>query len=315
MIYSYSATPVLSEIDEVRVSLLALMNAENRINYLVDYLQLLPSKEYLPDYIFITYETSLLRMFCGYGLDVYASVTAPSFRKSPIVLHEAGHLFVQRFFGDADPSGKMHEFTSISWDLKSGGDHNCWSTGCEDGYVPKPGLCADPNQEFCRGFMTTYSLTNPDEDFAESYLFYIAYGDFFRELSKTDEIAKKKYEWMKTNVFNGREYTGSPFSLDNLKHHYMLGQRWSLIYSDEKKALLEYQQELTDLEIYSVKEENKAFAEYSAGLKRTVLSYIKFSCGRSNSADVQDICKQYDLSNVNVPTEHELAISDLANYE
>ena len=56
-------------------------------------------------------------------------------------------------------------------------------------------------------FVMDHSRTNPDEDFANTFLYYIMLGDNFREMAKSNEVLKNKYEFMKDNVFNGNEYT------------------------------------------------------------------------------------------------------------
>lgn len=44
------------------------------------------------------------------------------------------------------------------------------------------------------------------EDFAESFLMYVSEGKVFRKLAESNNILKQKYDWLKTNVFNGQEY-------------------------------------------------------------------------------------------------------------
>lgn len=44
------------------------------------------------------------------------------------------------------------------------------------------------------------------EDFAESFSLYVTDGKVFRKLAESSDVLKQKYDWLKTNVFNGREY-------------------------------------------------------------------------------------------------------------
>ena len=46
----------------------------------------------------------------------------------------------------------------------------------------------------------------PWEDFAESFAMFISHGKVFKELAVLDPWMEKKYEWLKINVFSGREY-------------------------------------------------------------------------------------------------------------
>ncbi len=55
-------------------------------------------------------------------------------------------------------------------------------------------------------FVSGYAKTDCFEDFAESYLFYRLHGEKFRALAKNSSILQKKYEFMKTVVFDDMEF-------------------------------------------------------------------------------------------------------------
>jgi hypothetical protein len=55
-------------------------------------------------------------------------------------------------------------------------------------------------------FVSGYAMSDPYEDFAESYTYYILHGTEFRELAEHNSILKKKYEYLKTRVFDNKEY-------------------------------------------------------------------------------------------------------------
>ncbi len=55
-------------------------------------------------------------------------------------------------------------------------------------------------------FVTGYAMTDPYEDFAESYNYYILHGVAFRKLARENEILQQKYNYLKTRVFKGLEY-------------------------------------------------------------------------------------------------------------
>jgi hypothetical protein len=49
------------------------------------------------------------------------------------------------------------------------------------------------------------------EDFAESFSLYVLQGRIFRDKAKKSTVLQQKYNWLKTNVFKGKEYdTGNP---------------------------------------------------------------------------------------------------------
>jgi hypothetical protein len=55
-------------------------------------------------------------------------------------------------------------------------------------------------------FVSGYAKSDPFEDFAESYAYYILHGSEFRVLMQTNVILTTKYNFLKTEVFNGKEY-------------------------------------------------------------------------------------------------------------
>lgn len=56
------------------------------------------------------------------------------------------------------------------------------------------------------GFVSGYAMSDPFEDFAESYAYYILHGIEFRTLAKQNKTLAKKYDFFKNKVFNGVEY-------------------------------------------------------------------------------------------------------------
>jgi hypothetical protein len=66
-------------------------------------------------------------------------------------------------------------------------------------------------------FVTGYAMTDPFEDFAESYLSYVLHGNTFRSILSTSAVLTQKYNFLKEQIFNGQEFnTGEPAS-DKIK--------------------------------------------------------------------------------------------------
>lgn len=57
-----------------------------------------------------------------------------------------------------------------------------------------------------KDFCSQYGSTNPYEDFAECYTFYVLHGKEFFELSKGNPILRKKYFFIKNKLFSGQRY-------------------------------------------------------------------------------------------------------------
>lgn len=55
-------------------------------------------------------------------------------------------------------------------------------------------------------FVSIYAMTNPFEDFAESYAMYVLHGDQFKRMATGNSTLQKKYDFMKYYVFFGQEF-------------------------------------------------------------------------------------------------------------
>lgn len=69
-------------------------------------------------------------------------------------------------------------------------------------------------------FVTGYAMTDPFEDFAESYNFYVLHGSQFRYMAKYNARLAQKYAYLKDRVFDGREYTNNPYKLSRSSRNY-----------------------------------------------------------------------------------------------
>ncbi len=62
-------------------------------------------------------------------------------------------------------------------------------------------------------FVSIYGMSDPFEDFAETYAYYVLHGKEFRMLTKSNNMLKRKYDYMKNYVF-GKEYDNGDESFD-----------------------------------------------------------------------------------------------------
>ncbi len=69
-------------------------------------------------------------------------------------------------------------------------------------------------------FVSGYAMTDPFEDFAESYAYYILHGKEFRELAQDNDILERKYNYLKTRVFKGKEYESGEENVDEKVRHF-----------------------------------------------------------------------------------------------
>ena len=61
-------------------------------------------------------------------------------------------------------------------------------------------------------FVTQYAMSDPFEDFSETYNFYILHGKQFREMAEYNRALMSKYLFMKYFIFKGVEYDNDPYT-------------------------------------------------------------------------------------------------------
>lgn len=64
-------------------------------------------------------------------------------------------------------------------------------------------------------FVTGYAMTDPYEDFAESYNYYVLHGRQFKEMAKYNINLRRKYLYIKYFIFAGKEFNNDPSELEN----------------------------------------------------------------------------------------------------
>lgn len=55
-------------------------------------------------------------------------------------------------------------------------------------------------------FVTGYAASDPFEDFAESYVMYTLQGEKFRSMARGNDALQKKYQFLKVNIFDNKEF-------------------------------------------------------------------------------------------------------------
>jgi len=66
-------------------------------------------------------------------------------------------------------------------------------------------------------FVSGYAMSDPFEDFAESYTYYVLHNKDFRVMASSNEALLAKYQFMKNKVFNGFEYDTGDGDVNILK--------------------------------------------------------------------------------------------------
>ncbi len=66
-------------------------------------------------------------------------------------------------------------------------------------------------------FVSGYGLTDPFEDFAECYVYYVLHNKDFKSKTQTSKMLLQKYNYIKNTIFQGREYDTGTYLTSNLK--------------------------------------------------------------------------------------------------
>jgi hypothetical protein len=117
-----------------------------------------------------------------------------------VLIHEVGHV-VDTGLIDAN-DGSDSTFTDGDYPVSS-----------DDKSVDFYSVSWIANNEFqdstsSYSFVSEYAMTDPFEDFAESYLYYVLHGESFRRLALVNSQIDAKYDFLRDYVFDGVEYGG-----------------------------------------------------------------------------------------------------------
>lgn len=129
-------------------------------------------------------------------------------------IHEYAHFLDGNIYSKEQGTSRgiidTSNFYTISYDTSN--------TSYPAGSTGKPYPIRRPDSaknEFVSGYSMGWALSGkdtdkyirtPQEDFAESVAMYVVTGKVFRELAKSSFVLSQKYDWLKQNVFGGREY-------------------------------------------------------------------------------------------------------------
>lgn len=150
------------------------------------------------------------RGLAGGGNIVLRCLNVADSELASVLTHEIGHLVDANLLAGDDTSQK---------------------TGFYD--FDEPVLADDPSLAFYKiswtseadkkgaateyDFVSLYAMTDPFEDFAETYTYYRLHGPEFLALTKTSPALKNKYEFMRDYVFGEQEFDVGAENVASLK--------------------------------------------------------------------------------------------------
>jgi len=130
-----------------------------------------------------------------------------------VFIHELGHIVdiqhLRKGTLSADPS---KSFYALSWQSSSE-------------KIPSATI-AD--------FVSGYALSNQYEDFAETFAFYVLHNETFRKRAESNESLRRKYEFMRDEVFSEEAFEGTDFGTETVAAYFWDGTKLPF---DRKKYL------------------------------------------------------------------------------
>ncbi len=140
------------------------------------------------------YDTTNANQLSGftstYG-DMWIDGTAEQNAKRATIIHEYGHILDFRAL-TGNPRGKSTAFTFRTLPtFRDDPSYTFYTISWTDSTRMKPDAKT-------RDFVTDYAMTNPIEDFAESFAYYLLAHDAFEERAKKSKALQLKYDFIKT---------------------------------------------------------------------------------------------------------------------
>lgn len=127
-------------------------------------------------------------------------------------VHEIGHVVDTGLYRGTQPSSPTNFMDGNSTVLQNDISNVFYSISWESTTKKKKGVTS-------LDFVSGYAMSDPFEDFAESYLFFILHGNTFRSMTKTSSKLYEKYIFLQNIVFDGQEFTTGTV-LQNTKARY-----------------------------------------------------------------------------------------------
>lgn len=153
--------------------------------------------------LFYTYDGR--RGLSGNGAVVLRCLNVTDEELSSVLMHEIGHLVDGSLLTGTQTSSPSSFYDFGVPVMSNDTSVQFYSISWETELLRKKG-------SKILGFVSLYAMTDPFEDFAETYTYFRYHGVEFRKLLKTSEALRKKYEFMKNVVFGGQE-----FGIDGIK--------------------------------------------------------------------------------------------------
>ena len=150
--------------------------------------------------LILTFDTAARRGLGGGDKIILRCTNVTDTELSQVLIHEMGHI--------VDSSYLTGNSSSYDLDFKDGQSNISSNDPSLDFYkisfTSESELISEYNET---DFVSGYASSDPFEDFAETYNFYVSHPDLFLNFAKSNLLIQQKYNFMRDNVFSGKEFT------------------------------------------------------------------------------------------------------------
>jgi hypothetical protein len=145
----------------------------------------------------LSFNSDIRRGQAGGHTMILRCVNVDEAELTAVIVHEMGHIVDTSYL------------ESSTSDIETSFDDRGQPVYDGDPSVQLYSVSWEDNRSFTSsssGFISGYAMSNPYEDFAETYAAYVLHGPLFRLYSSYNKDLKEKYDFMKDVVFEGREF-------------------------------------------------------------------------------------------------------------
>jgi|GEM_PF-289238 hypothetical protein len=130
-----------------------------------------------------------------------------------VFVHEMGHIVDTGVLGGHSAAGMSAYVDPRSSVFKDDPSIDFYSVSWRSAKAVHKGSTAND-------FVTIYGMSNPFEDFAETYNFYLLHGSQFKFMASSNKRLGAKYDYMKRRIFDGKEFANNDFKLNSKRRNY-----------------------------------------------------------------------------------------------
>lgn len=145
----------------------------------------------------LSFDPTIRRGLAGGNTLIIRCVNISEKELAAVLVHEVGHVV---------DTGLLHASSSDKKTSFADRGQTVYST---DPSVRLYSVSWEDNRSFTgqsQDVVSGYSLSNPYEEFAETYVLYVLHGRLFKFYAGNNSALARKYRFMKTTVFDGTVY-------------------------------------------------------------------------------------------------------------